>query len=165
MFFSLHNEHHLPLGTMSNAFYLFNKNCGEWEGGLHKLQCWDKLYILEPFDIPAYVLAWYQRWVPGSSFYIWPPKVLMSLSVATTTHTFHPLLWKDDCIPIRRWVLITQIYHTAKFYFTCISSPWHLIWYQYEENLSSHHGGRTDWQTDGLDPFLYSLILLRRSGE
>ena len=37
---------------------------------------------------------------------------------------------------------------------------------QYEENLSSHHGGMyEDGQADRLNPFLYSTILLRRSGE
>ena len=41
---------------------------------------------------------------------------------------------------------------------------------QYEENSSRHHGGMcedalTDGRTDRLDPFLYSLIPLRRSRE
>ena len=41
---------------------------------------------------------------------------------------------------------------------------------EYEENPSSHHGGMledglTDRLTDGMDPFLYSLILLSRSGK
>ena len=37
---------------------------------------------------------------------------------------------------------------------------------QYEENPSSHHGGMFDDRlTDGLDPFLYSPIPLRWSGE
>ena len=44
---------------------------------------------------------------------------------------------------------------------------------QYKENSSSHHGGMCEEQldgrmtgwADGLDPILYSLILLRQSGE
>ena len=40
---------------------------------------------------------------------------------------------------------------------------------QYKENLFTHHAGMhkesIDRQTDGVDPFLYSLTVLRQSGE
>ena len=64
--------------------------------------------------------------------------------------------------------LITQIWLRAKLYFTCISNPWYPI---YRKSIN-HHGGMhndghlyTDGLTNGLDPFLYSQIPLKWSGE
>ena len=64
---------------------------------------------------------------------------------------------------------ITQIWHRAKLYFTCISSPWYLIMVL---NMKKIHlviveeCAKTDIEKDGLDPFLSnSLILFRQTGE
>ena len=37
--------------------------------------------------------------------------------------------------------VITQIWHQAKFYFTCISGLWYLIMVSNMKKISSHHRG------------------------
>ena len=62
------------------------------------------------------------------------------------------------------------ILYMANLYFTCIQRPMLPDHGTHEENLARHHGGMhkdglTDGQTDRLNPFQYSSIPLRQSGE
>ena len=64
--------------------------------------------------------------------------------------------------------IISQIGHRAKFYFTCIYGPWYLIMIPNMKTIdlsSMEELARMGGQTDGLDPFLYSLIQFRRREE
>ena len=85
--------------------------------------------------------------------------------------TFFPKISQQRVKSYEKITIMTQIWHRVKFYFTCISGPWYLIMVpQYEENPSSNHGGMCedniqDRRTDGLDPFVYSPITCRWSGE
>ena len=82
-----------------------------------------------------------------------PDKCVPNMNTKKSPHS--SLRYHNKHSKFRKQIaIITQIWHRAKFYFICISSPWYLIMVHctiYEENPSNHHGGMCkDRETDGL---------------